>query len=482
MKKSFTRLALLLMFLCQIATELNAVEYNTIAAGNWTSSTTWQGGIIPGHTINAGDVVNINHGVIYTRPNDLIVYGKVHIINALFQFPITGNGSGRSITVYTGGFFYVNNSIFIMPIQDGSGNDLSGNFVLDGGRLIVSESSMDIAQNWESKNNAIATLKNGCMRIGQSHLLTSGTLDTSINFNMELGIHGSGNFELSGNSIARLANAKFLITGSGNFKVNGGSSFTGISGYPIALYGLKVTGNLDNDGLWTAVVQDYCLDGPIGGSSAGQVSTHLANPENCTFVNSLIDLVCWVDEAPLSVQLISFQGNLNKNNNASLGWTVTDNEIIKYFDIERSFNGRDFSSAATVAGSTKSGTQKYLFNEAINRNDKVMYRLKIYNKQSNFNYSRVLVLQSKAEINNQINITGNPTTDQLTFRYAVSKAQPISVNIYDMNGKLIMNSKINLLPGDNIVNLKLNSTITKGMYLLELDNGVLRAAAKFIRL
>ena len=480
MKKNHSNLLLILFFLTLSPNRLIATVYTTVAAGNWTSTATWQNGIVPGHTIAAADVVNINHSVIYNRPNDLVVYGRINITNTLLQFPTSGNGSGRTVTVYAGGIFSVTNSTFVMPIQDGSGNDLSGNFILDGGRLIANESQMDIAQNWESKSGATANLQNTCMRIGQSHLLTSGTIDTCINLNIEVGIHGSGNFELSGNSIVRIGESKLLITGSGNFKVNGGSTFTSISGYPIGLYGLKVTGSLDNDGTWSAVVQDHCLDGSIGGSNTGQITSNLANPENCTYVNSMADLLCSF-AAPLPIHLESFQGNLDKNNKTTLLWTVSNNELIKHFEIQRSFNGRDFFTVALVPASEKTGVEKYIYHEMINANDKVMYRLKIFNKQTQVDYSRILVLQPKAAIDNDVKIIGNPTTDKLTLHYASSQSKIITVKLYDVNGKLLMSTNANILEGDNIISLKLNSTISAGMYVAELNNGEVRHTLKFIK-
>ena len=55
----------------------------------------------------------------------------------------------------------------------------------------------------------------------------------------------------------------------------------------------------------------------------------------------------------LPVHLISFQGNMNKNNKVTLNWTVADNEIANNFEVERSFNGRDFTTVGVVFASEK---------------------------------------------------------------------------------------------------------------------------------
>ena len=68
----------------------------------------------------------------------------------------------------------------------------------------------------------------------------------------------------------------------------------------------------------------------------------------------------------LPVHLIRFQGNMNKNNKVTLNWTVADNETVNSFEIERSFNGRDFTTVGVVFASEKMGTENYMFYETIN--------------------------------------------------------------------------------------------------------------------
>ncbi len=59
--------------------------------------------------------------------------------------------------------------------------------------------------------------------------------------------------------------------------------------------------------------------------------------------------------SPLPVHLMSFQGNMNKNNKVTLNWTVADNETVHSFEIERSVNGRDFTTVGVVFASQKFG-------------------------------------------------------------------------------------------------------------------------------
>ncbi len=186
--------------------------------------------------------------------------------------------------------------------------------------------------------------------------------------------------------------------------------------------------------------------------------------------------------ATLPVHLISFQGNLNKNNKVTLTWTAAENETVDHFEVERSVNGKDFTTASVVFTSEKKGTEDYLYFETLKTNDKVMYRLKMFDKGQEINYSKILVFQpNTANSNNAIKIFGNPVTDKLTFSYISSATQIVDVKVYDMSGKTVMSQKVNSLEGSNMISLPLNSSFKTGMYIVEVNNSTDRQIAKFAK-
>ncbi len=185
--------------------------------------------------------------------------------------------------------------------------------------------------------------------------------------------------------------------------------------------------------------------------------------------------------ASLPVHLISFQGNMNKNNKVTLNWTVADNETAKSFEIEKSFNGRDFSIAAVVFASENRGTENYTFAETVNANDKVMYRLKMIDKNHEADYSRILIFQLKSVITNSVKIIGNPVNDKLTFSYTATTTQVVDVKVFDMTGRVVLNNKVNSLEGRNMISLPLSSTFKAGMYVVEVNDGTQLQSSKFVK-
>ena len=183
----------------------------------------------------------------------------------------------------------------------------------------------------------------------------------------------------------------------------------------------------------------------------------------------------------LPVHLINFQGNVNKNNKIMLKWTVADNETAYSFEIERSIDGRDFKTTGIVFASEKRGTENYAFYDNINENDKVMYRLKMIDKNFSVNYSRILIFTTKSVTGNNIKIIGNPVNDKLVLSFTAANSEPATIKIYDVNGKNIMSSYINSYEGNNTISLTVSSHLTSGMYVVEVNNGTERLVGKFFK-
>ena len=87
-------------------------------------------------------------------------------------------------------------------------------------------------------------------------------------------------------------------------------------------------------------------------------------------------------------KLISIDGRFS-NNKFILNWEVGDNETADQFEVEKSIDGKNFTMAALVFGTDKSDTDKYQFYEKAG-NQKVLYRIKLINKNRKTEYSTVV--------------------------------------------------------------------------------------------
>ena len=180
----------------------------------------------------------------------------------------------------------------------------------------------------------------------------------------------------------------------------------------------------------------------------------------------------------LSVKLLNFLGN-RTNNKVALQWTVAQNEVVNKFEIERSNDGTNFTTVSLVSGSAKTGNENYQYTET-NVAEKVFYRLKMIDKSGVITYSKILVFKTGAVSDNTIKIINNPVNDKLTISFESTGNNTVIINVLDMNGRQVMQQKINSFKGTNLTSLQLPATITKGMYIAAIVDGGIHQTAKFI--
>ena len=98
-----------------------------------------------------------------------------------------------------------------------------------------------------------------------------------------------------------------------------------------------------------------------------------------------------IRQASSEIQLQNFSV-IEKNYKTYLQWDISNNRAVERFEVERSIDGRKFTTAALVFGSEETGNETYKFFETRPKG-KVMYRLKMYNKDLKIAYSNVVFLK-----------------------------------------------------------------------------------------
>ena len=96
----------------------------------------------------------------------------------------------------------------------------------------------------------------------------------------------------------------------------------------------------------------------------------------------------------ISAKVVSINGHISKDK-VILQWIVSENENAELFEVEKSTDGKNFSLTALVFGTDKTATDNYEFYEKKGKK-KVVYRIKIINKNKTIEYSSVIVINPKA--------------------------------------------------------------------------------------
>ena len=186
-------------------------------------------------------------------------------------------------------------------------------------------------------------------------------------------------------------------------------------------------------------------------------------------------------KAQLDMAFISDFTSISNNSVNRINWTVSKNQGVKSFDLERSTNGIDFKTVAVLKATEKYNTENYICSDTIITRDIIMYRLKVMSKTQHVFYSKVLLVKSKMPSNYDIKIIGNPVRDQLSFNYNPKNVPQADIKIYNLTGKIVFNQKVSCFTGNNFISIPLTSDFAPGMYVIEIDNGILSQTAKFIK-
>jgi hypothetical protein len=181
----------------------------------------------------------------------------------------------------------------------------------------------------------------------------------------------------------------------------------------------------------------------------------------------------------LNCNIITFKANL-QNKNVLLDWAALCQQKIDYFIIERSNDGTVFSYLDLVKGrSIDDKNAEYHATDNISgiEDNLIYYRLKIVSVSGKITYSNIISLPLNYNVAEGVQIAPNPVQDQLKIIVVSGKRVKADLQVYDENGKILINTSENILPGNNVLAYPQVSRFSKGVYYLRIkfnDNIITR--------
>jgi hypothetical protein len=195
---------------------------------------------------------------------------------------------------------------------------------------------------------------------------------------------------------------------------------------------------------------------------------NLAEGGTCADSSSAASLS--VITAPLSVQLLRFGARAHFSG-AELSWLVRENDGLVGYSIERSTDGRQFSSVDFVAAVSAGGEHAYAFTDREFSGNKTFYRLSLLSKDGSTTYSGVTQVGG-VSTSTIATVSPNPFSDH--FAVAVEIAQPalLEVRITDMTGRVCVVRTEHLGAGAHLMTGPRTEGLAPGLYVAEvLANG-----------
>jgi Secretion system C-terminal sorting domain len=172
---------------------------------------------------------------------------------------------------------------------------------------------------------------------------------------------------------------------------------------------------------------------------------------------------------PIPVQLISFQAQ-NNLADVTAKWQVTNEVNFSHYDLQRSFDNKNFDNIASLTAKGGSGIQSYSYSdrESIKNNAAIIYyRLKMVDIDGQFTYSEIVSVRNKKDASFVIDNLANPVKDRVSFTLITKTPGIASIRLSDANGKIIATRSLQVNAGSNTINLPETAGMAKGMYFLK---------------
>ncbi|HEY6503282.1 MAG TPA: T9SS type A sorting domain-containing protein, partial [Chitinophagaceae bacterium] len=185
---------------------------------------------------------------------------------------------------------------------------------------------------------------------------------------------------------------------------------------------------------------------------------------------------------PLPVTLGNFTATIH-NNSVYLEWKTYSEFNSKEFVIERSVDGINFETINITAAAGNSNLVKnYSYNDNnLPQKSTLYYRLKSVDIDRQYQYSKTLRVHF-AKGSFYINkIYPEPASGIIHIDVSnVREVTYCAISFINLNGAIVKRSTMVLHKGDNLIDINISS-LSKGVYILKINNNETEAVEKLIK-
>ncbi|MGH1436401.1 MAG: T9SS type A sorting domain-containing protein [Lewinella sp.] len=181
----------------------------------------------------------------------------------------------------------------------------------------------------------------------------------------------------------------------------------------------------------------------------------------------------------LPVELMAFRGKTMEAGN-KLSWETATEQNAAHFIIERSIDGhsrwQDLGSVAATGNSQSIQQYSYMDDKPLAN---AYYRLRMVDQDNSFAYSPIIQLQREAK-DAGLAVFPVPAQDEVQVSFFLTQAGPVAISIFDLTGKLVSKTTLNLTVGNQQERLDISS-LSSGLYLLNVEINGRRYVERLIK-
>ena len=171
----------------------------------------------------------------------------------------------------------------------------------------------------------------------------------------------------------------------------------------------------------------------------------------------------------LAAKLLSFNGSV-RNGKTQLKWTATGEDEPVFYDVQRSFDGINFTTIATVnsyaGNASEQHSYSYTDQELLTR--KTYYRLNLRNAAGRGSYSRILHMSAQPAAFAFVSVV-NPFQRELFFDISAEKGGIAKADLIDNMGKVVKRKTFDIRDGVNQLSLDDTNVLPTGIYILRVE-------------
>jgi hypothetical protein len=179
------------------------------------------------------------------------------------------------------------------------------------------------------------------------------------------------------------------------------------------------------------------------------------------------DYPVYIATSTLPVVLNYFKGDLF-DNTIRLSWKTSSENNTETFDLERSYNGIDYTSISKTTASGNMIGSTYTYDDNTYTGTVMYYRLKQIDKSGSYKYSDVVTIKKESALERTVVIKNNPFREKFSIAITTPEPSKVLVNLTDVTGKLVYTKTINKLAGSVIVEPE-TSKLSAGVYMIQVN-------------
>lgn len=162
---------------------------------------------------------------------------------------------------------------------------------------------------------------------------------------------------------------------------------------------------------------------------------------------------------------VNFRGTV-AGNTLQLNWQVQDNEQVRFFEVQKSKDGKNFQTIAQVNGQPSS---TYVFETQ--QSDQSFYRIYLINADNSRLYSSVYKAGAFAAQSEGLVVYPNPAKTSIHLQLYSTQVADSKIGLFNIAGKQVLSRSVHLQKGYNQVLIDKLDQYPSGIYMVVVELG-----------